>query len=239
VLRSTLSTNTVRKILVKINKANGPVVKKLVQTNDSSRRRSTAEKAQRETVMTPTNRFARGFTNSTKTEPQKKTLADYQYVVSDSKNSGDDFNETTRYLLSHIGTTFTHGDVIQQALEDRKDFDFDSIIPIKKISTAIDPDKKKLEDESFDAIFKAKILQHAKKEDIYDSNMGKAYGLLWKQCNREMQNKIEGRSDYESKIRKNAINLLNAIEEHSLNYEETRYDMSIVADAIRTLFTIR
>jgi hypothetical protein len=41
------------------------------------------------------------------------------------------------------------------------------------------------------------------------------------------------------KSRRIPSNLLNAIEEHSLNYEETRYDMSIVSDAIRSLFTIR
>lgn len=33
--------------------------------------------------------------------------------------------------------------------------------------------------------------------------------------------------------------MLNAIEERSLSYEETRYDMSTISDAVRTLFNIR
>jgi hypothetical protein len=33
-----------------------------------------------------------------------------------------------------------------------------------------------------------------------------------------------------------AISLLRAIKEHSLNYQETRYEMSIIIDAFRSLF---
>jgi hypothetical protein len=33
--------------------------------------------------------------------------------------------------------------------------------------------------------------------------------------------------------------LLNAIEEYSLTYEETRYDKSTISDAVRTLFNVR
>jgi hypothetical protein len=69
--------------------------------------------------------------------------------------------------------------------------------------------------------------------------MGKAYSLLWKQCTTELQDSFEARPDYHTDIKKNAINLLNAVEEHSLSYEETRYDMSTISDAVRTLFNIR
>jgi hypothetical protein len=89
--------------------------------------------------------------------------------------------------------------------------------PIKKKSTATDAVQKASEDESYDAIWKAKILQHTKREDTYSSNMGKAHSIIWKQCSRELQDKIEGRSDYNSHIKDNTISLLNAIEEHCLN----------------------
>ena len=46
-----------------------------------------------------------------------------------------------------------------------------------------------------------------------------------------MQNKIESRSDY-TEIVNNPVKLLKAIKEHALNYQEHRYDMSIIADAI-------
>jgi hypothetical protein len=51
-----------------------------------------------------------------------------------------------------------------------------------------------------------------------------------------MQNKIASRSDYDSVVYNDPISLLRAIKEHSLNYQETRYEMSIITDAFRSLF---
>jgi hypothetical protein len=50
-----------------------------------------------------------------------------------------------------------------------------------------------------------------------------------------MKNKIEARSDFDSAIKNNPITLLKAIKEHELNYQESRYAMSIILDAMRTL----
>ena len=46
--------------------------------------------------------------------------------------------------------------------------------------------------------------------------------------------KIESRSDYD-KIKNDPILLLKTTKEHALNYQENRYSMSIILDAIRTL----
>jgi hypothetical protein len=51
-----------------------------------------------------------------------------------------------------------------------------------------------------------------------------------------MQNKIASRSDYDSVVYNDPISLLRAIKEHSLNYQETRYEMSIITAAFRSLF---
>ena len=53
-----------------------------------------------------------------------------------------------------------------------------------------------------------------------------------------MKNKIKSRSDYR-KIKNNPIELLKAIKEHALNYQENRYSMSIILDAVRTLMATK
>jgi len=58
--------------------------------------------------------------------------------------------------------------------------------------------------------------------------------LLWERCNKAMKNKIEARSDY-NRIENNPITLLMAIKEHALNFQENRYSMSIILDAMRML----
>ena len=49
-----------------------------------------------------------------------------------------------------------------------------------------------------------------------------------------MKNKIKPRSDYD-KIKNNLIEQLKTIKEHALNYQENRYAMSIILDAMRML----
>jgi hypothetical protein len=53
-----------------------------------------------------------------------------------------------------------------------------------------------------------------------------------------MKNKIEARSDFES-IKNDPILLLKVIKEHALNYQENRYSMLIVLDALRTLLNTK
>jgi hypothetical protein len=50
-----------------------------------------------------------------------------------------------------------------------------------------------------------------------------------------MKNKIESRTDYAT-IQQDPIELLKAIKEHALNYQEQQYKHMIVLDAMTTLF---
>jgi hypothetical protein len=52
-----------------------------------------------------------------------------------------------------------------------------------------------------------------------------------------MQNKISSRSDHESSVFNDPVALLQAIKkEHSMNHQDTRCEMSIIADAFRSVF---
>ena len=39
-----------------------------------------------------------------------------------------------------------------------------------------------------------------KRKNKYNENMYKAYAFLWQKCNRAMQNKIVGQSDFDAEI---------------------------------------
>ena len=52
-----------------------------------------------------------------------------------------------------------------------------------------------------------------------------------------MQNKIASRTDYNSSVFNDPIALLQAIKEHLLNYEESRYKMSIISDVFQSAFS--
>jgi hypothetical protein len=54
-----------------------------------------------------------------------------------------------------------------------------------------------------------------------------------------MKNKIESRSDFKEKIENNPFKLLQAIKKHSLNYQEKKYNMSVILDLLKTLLHTR
>ena len=72
----------------------------------------------------------------------------------------------------------------------------------------------------------------------YKANTMKAYALIWDKCARSMKNKIEERSDYAG-MENDPISLLQAIKEHSLNYQKNKYAMSIIYEAYNNLFTTK
>ena len=90
----------------------------------------------------------------------------------------------------------------------------------------------------FEIEFKSDYDTYRKRVQVYENNLTKAYALLWERCAKAMKNKIEARSDYDA-IRNNPIALLKAIKEHALNYQENRFPMSIILDAMRTLMSTK
>ena len=53
-----------------------------------------------------------------------------------------------------------------------------------------------------------------------------------------MQSKIEASKDFD-KIKNNPIELLKSIKQHALNYQEHRYEMSIITDALKTFINLK
>eukprot|EP00957_Ditylum_brightwellii_P019091 1436864-Ditylum_brightwellii.AAC.1 len=54
-----------------------------------------------------------------------------------------------------------------------------------------------------------------------------------------MQHKISTRINFKSDIYNDPIKLLKAIKEHSLHYQETRYEKAIILDALRATINLR
>jgi hypothetical protein len=63
--------------------------------------------------------------------------------------------------------------------------------------------------------------------------------MIWERCTKGMKQKIEARTDFHSKIEDNPIELLKAIKEHTQNFQEHRYCMSIVLVSLRGLLNTK
>ena len=82
----------------------------------------------------------------------------------------------------------------------------------------MDPDQKETKDKEIEMKFKAKIDAVIKHKALYELNKTKAYSLIWGRCSMAMKGQLEQRTDYNSKIYNDPVNLIQAIKEQTLNF---------------------
>jgi hypothetical protein len=154
-----------------------------------------------------------------------------------SIKQASDYEITAEFVVNHIKKTFDRCNDIAEALRMLVKANTSLWKPTLLVSTETDAPVKEREDKRFVMEYKAELDESMRRKRTYEDNTFKVYALLWERCAKAMQNKIASRSDYDSVVYNDPIALLRAIKEHSLNYQETRYEMSIISDAFRSVFT--
>ena len=160
--------------------------------------------------------------NQPTTKKERKSLSDYVYEPGTREQS--ELTKISKYLINHIRQKYEYSIDICQALEDKTE----TVItqPTLQVSSATDADAKKSEEKQNNMIFKAQIGEYLNRKRTYEANKVKAYGFLFEHCSKAMKNKIEIRDDFESDIKNDPIELLNAIEELSTTYKVKKYHHS-------------
>ena len=139
---------------------------------------------------------------------------------------------------------FKQGIYIGTALEDGKDYDFTPDRPKPLVIVLIDGnEEEKLlkmgQNESNKIDYQMNMAEYNDKIKTYGENRYKAYCLLWDKCSPQMRQSIETKADYKTAIKNNPFELLKTIEALSYNYQESRYEIAIMADAIRTFVNLK
>jgi hypothetical protein len=92
-----------------------------------------------------------------------------------------------------------------------------------------------IKNKQFKMEFKADYDAYWMRVLALENDKTKAYALFWEWCTKGMKNKLESWVDFVDTLENNPIELLKAIKQHDLNYQEHWYDMSIIYDAITML----
>jgi hypothetical protein len=177
----------------------------------------------------------RNNNKDSKATNKKKTLEDYYFYVGSAKQASN-YESAADFIINHIKKEYDRGRDIAESLHELKKPDTDTWMPKLKGSTKKDEEAKATQDTQFKMEYKAKFGEALHMIRIYNDNLVKLYALIWERCNTAMQSCLEQRTDYKSTIYNDPIELLQAIKEHATNYQETRYEMSIISDAFRALF---
>ena len=154
-----------------------------------------------------------------------------------SSKQASDYETTAEYLINYIQETFDYGQDIAESLSTLEDVDLSVYKPKLQVSSSKDDRKREAEDKQYEIEFKEKFAQYMRREEAFSKNQSKAFAFLIDHCSKGMKEKIQSRSDYITKIKNKPQELLKAIKQHALNFEESRYDMAIVHDAFKTMFS--
>ena len=178
------------------------------------------------------------FTSKKENVKKKNKLEDHYFYVGSNKQASD-FETTYEFLVNYIKRTYTRGNDIAEALRRMENPDTDTRKPSLQISTSTDADENKREGRQYELDYKAEYDEYMKRKRTFEENTYKAYAEIWARCNKAMRSRVESRKDYEKEVYNVPIKLIEAIKEHALNYEESRYEMSVVLDAFKAFLNCR
>ena len=77
----------------------------------------------------------KGKSNNTESKRKKKTLEDHIFYVGRAQDASD-YVTNAKFIIRHIQTTYEKGADITTALKEEKHFDFSTVEPRLKMSTA-------------------------------------------------------------------------------------------------------
>ena len=128
-------------------------------------------------------------------------------------------------------------------MENEKEYDF---TPLKLHLQIVQPTaqdgtlsyQERMEQKQYEMDYSQDLKTYTDKVETYMNNRERVAGLLWNRCNKAMQSKIENRSEYKSKIKGNPIEMLKAIKQHALSFQETKWSILTVIDAIKAFINM-
>ena len=91
----------------------------------------------------------------------------------------------------YIGNSYSQGDDIRYAVIELQEFK----IPKPK-REKIDSDDDSDAEEFVDMLYKQEVKEYVTRRNKYQSNVKKAFNLVWGQCTDSMQAKLEGRENF-------------------------------------------
>jgi hypothetical protein len=154
---------------------------------------------------------------------ERKGLADYIFNLGSSKQASD-FELISQYIINHIRKEYDNSNDIGDALEDRKEVDFTKVRPSLQFSQNTDNIQRDKEDQENEKIFEAQVRVFIERHAMYETNKRKAFALIYEQCHKTLQAMLKAREKYDTEIKGDPIAMLKAIQEHTLSYQENRYD---------------
>ena len=147
-------------------------------------------------------------------------------------NNASEFEKITKQLILHIQATYTDGGQdMAKSLDERKLIDFESLKPSLQVSINPDNDVATVENRQFEIEFQQDYERWSIRKSKFETNCSRSYAFLFEHCSKSIQSKLQARDDFESKIKNDPVELLKAIQQHSVEFQEKAYPLATIVTA--------
>ena len=179
----------------------------------------------------------------TRNDGQIRDISQQKFMVGTARQASE-FIKIKKYSINTFKVKYRQGIYIATAIENGQEYDFTNDKPAPLVLVAETGDdtsvlRAKGKNESSKIEYKMQMERYNEKIEIYAENKIKAYGFLWEKCSSQMKQNIEAKANFVATIKDNPFELLKAIESLSYNYQESKYEIAIVYDAIRTFINLK
>jgi len=168
----------------------------------------------------------------------KRQLSDYVCCLGSARQASG-HETTTECLVNCVKGDFESGEDIGPPLKRLEESDVSVCKPDLRNSAHQDPGIEGAQDRQHEIESKAESDAHMGREQTYEDNISRAYAPLWGQCAKSMQSKTQAREDFGSGVGGSPVSPLKATQQHALDCQERRYEMSIILDAIKTTVNLK
>ena len=185
----------------------------------------------------------RDYNNNRSDNNNKHNQETTKFSVGTARQASE-YTKIKNNIINQIKMKYKHGIYIGTALEEGKEYDFipekpSPLVIIEVDGTTTERLEKMGINKSREIEFQMAMTEYNDKIKTYKENKYKAYSYMWDRCTTQMQQNLEAKADFITTIKNNPFELMKNIEALSYNYQESKYEIAIVADAIRTFVTLK
>ena len=172
-------------------------------------------------------------------------LGNNVFIINDA-HQADKYISTVEAIAFYVQREYTGGQYVKDTIVQMKKIDTNTWKPAQPAAAAGTGDDASSASSSLSSMgeFEKLVLQTEVKEWIikrsrYVDNLNKLYALLYGQCTKAMQNKLQNRQDWaEIEEKHDPVMLLSAIRELCMNYQDSKYPFVSMVNAFTGLLNI-
>ena len=132
-------------------------------------------------------------------------------------------------MINKIKMKHKNGALVAKSIVNKQKERIDD--PMLKTSSSADKEREARENAAFEKLFISQQEDKRKKEQDLDDNLAGAFACLWEHCDKNMKDKVKEKTDFETRIMDDPIELMKELDKLSSSIQENRCEWEVVRQA--------